>query len=72
MFDYVIVGGGSAGCVVAARLAEDPGVRVLLLEAGPDESTVDDVRVPAARHRLYRSRYDWNYGTRPQERRGAR
>jgi choline dehydrogenase len=68
VFDYVIVGGGSAGCVVAARLAEDPGIRVLLLEAGPDASAVDEVHVPAAYSRLFRSQYDWNYVTLPQER----
>ena len=72
MFDYVIVGGGSAGCVVAARLAEDPGIRVLLLEAGPDGSAVDEVRVPAAFSRLFRSQYDWNYVTVPQERANGR
>ena len=72
MFDYVIVGGGSAGCVVAARLAEDPGTRVLLLEAGPDAGAVEEVRVPAAYSRLFRSQYDWNYVTVPQERADAR
>jgi choline dehydrogenase len=72
VFDYVIVGGGSAGCVVAARLAEDPGTRVLLLEAGPDASAVEEVRVPAAYSRLFRSRYDWNYVTVPQERADGR
>jgi len=68
VYDYVIVGGGSAGCVVAARLAEDPGTRVLLLEAGPDASAVDEVTIPAAFSRLFRSQYDWNYVTLPQER----
>ena len=72
MFDYVIVGGWSAGCVVAARLAEDPGTRVLLLEAGPDAGAIEEVRIPAAYSRLFRSQYDWNYVTVPQERAGVR
>ncbi|HEY6495655.1 MAG TPA: GMC family oxidoreductase N-terminal domain-containing protein, partial [Trebonia sp.] len=71
MFDYVIVGGGSAGCVLAARLAEDPGVRVLLLEAGPDPDA-EEIRIPAAYSRLFQSRYDWNFVTLPQERADGR
>jgi choline dehydrogenase len=59
-FDYVIVGAGSAGCVLANRLSEDPSVQVLLLEAGP-EDTLDAIRVPAIFSSLFGSEVDWDY-----------
>jgi choline dehydrogenase len=62
MYDYVIVGAGSAGCVLANRLSEDPDVSVLLLEAGgPD--TNDLVHLPAAFPALYRTAQDWDHST---------
>lgn len=61
-YDYVIVGAGSAGCVLAHRLSEDPDCRVLLLEAGGPDSN-DFVHIPAGMAALFRSRDDWDLGT---------
>ncbi|HEV2450909.1 MAG TPA: GMC family oxidoreductase N-terminal domain-containing protein [Streptosporangiaceae bacterium] len=71
VYDYVIVGAGSAGCVLAARLSEDPETRVLLLEAGPPDDA-DEIRIPAAVNLLWKTAYDWDYSTVPQERAGGR
>lgn len=60
MYDYVIVGGGSAGCVLAARLSEDPDVRVCLIEAGPAD-TSPNIQVPVAAAKLFRTQLDWDY-----------
>lgn len=65
MYDYVIVGAGSAGCVLAARLTEDPDVRVLLLEAGPPDSS-QNIDVPLGFTRNFRTRYDWDLATHPE------
>ena len=62
----MIVGAGSAGCALAARLSEDPSTRVLLLEAGPSDR-VQEVSVPAAFSRLFKTERDWGYTTVPQE-----
>lgn len=66
MHDYVIVGAGSAGCVLASRLSEDPSARVLVLEAGPTDHK-REIRIPAAWTKLFRSEVDWNFTTVPQE-----
>lgn len=65
MFDYIVVGGGSAGCVVAARLTEDAAIRVLLLEAGGADRH-PFIHIPAAFSRLFKTAVDWQLHTEPQ------
>jgi choline dehydrogenase len=62
MYDYIIVGAGSAGCVLAARLSEDPDVSVLVVEAGPAD-TWDNVHIPLGVTALGHSAVDWDYST---------
>jgi choline dehydrogenase len=64
-YDYIIVGAGSAGCVLAARLTEDLRTRVLLLEAG-GEGGAKEIRIPAAFSKLFKTAVDWNYATEPE------
>lgn len=66
VFTHVVVGAGSAGAVVAARLTEDPSVSVLLLEAG-GPADADEVSIPAAFANLFKTRWDWNYQTAEQK-----
>ncbi|MDQ6638619.1 MAG: choline dehydrogenase [Pseudomonadota bacterium] len=71
-FDYVIVGGGSAGCVLAARLSENPFVRVCLIEAGPADKSVV-LHCPAGLALLARNgAFNWGFETVPQPGLGGR
>jgi choline dehydrogenase-like flavoprotein len=66
MFDYVVIGGGSAGCVLAARLSEDPAVNVALLEAGPVDSSVL-IHCPAGLALMAKVKgLNWGFETTPQ------
>ncbi len=58
-FDYVVVGAGSAGCVLAARLSEDGDASVILVEAGA-EDTQPEIHIPAAFPALFKSSWDWD------------
>src|SRR3954453_2143475 len=63
--DYVIVGAGSAGCILANRLTEDPGVRVVLLEAGGRDRS-PNIKIPAAFAPQFHTKLDWEYYTEPE------
>jgi choline dehydrogenase len=65
-FDYIIVGAGSAGCVLANRLSANPENSVLLIEAGGKDSKME-IHIPAGYAKLHRTEVDWGYYTEPQE-----
>jgi choline dehydrogenase len=65
-YDYIIVGAGSAGCVLANRLTENPGVTVLVLEAGGKDNSIF-MKMPLAWRQIWRGpRFNWNYTTEPE------
>src|ERR1700754_601845 len=64
--DYIVVGTGSAGSVLANRLSADPAASVVVLEAGPRDKN-RFIRIPAAFSKLFRSEVDWDYLTEPQK-----
>ena len=65
MYDYIVVGAGSAGCALASRLTERSDINVLLIEAGPPDRK-REIHIPAAFSKLFRSDVDWNFSTEPQ------
>jgi choline dehydrogenase-like flavoprotein len=64
-FDYIVVGAGSAGCVLANRLSLDPSVRVLLLEAGGNDRS-PNIKIPAAFAKQFHTKLDWDFATEPE------
>jgi choline dehydrogenase len=66
MFDFIVAGAGSAGCVLANRLTERSDTRVLLIEAGPADRKLE-IAIPAAFAKLFGSKVDWAFETEPEE-----
>jgi choline dehydrogenase len=64
-FDYIVVGAGSAGCVLANRLSADPSVRVLLVEAGGKDRS-PNIKIPAAFSKQFHTKLDWDFATEPE------
>ncbi|KAG5951610.1 hypothetical protein E4U53_002686 [Claviceps sorghi] len=62
-YDYVIIGAGAAGAVLANQLSEDEDVSVLVLEAGGDNTKVLETKIPLMFPKLYHGEYDWDYYT---------
>ena len=64
-YDYIIIGAGSAGCVLANRLSENPKNRVLLLEAGGPDTNLN-IHIPGAYLKVHKSKEDWGFWTEEQ------
>lgn len=66
-FDYIIIGGGTAGLTVANRLTEDADIKVLVIEAGQDRTNDPLVQIPGLVVGMYgKAEYDWNFNSTPQ------
>jgi len=66
VFDYIVIGAGGAGCVLASGLSENRECNVLLIEAGPPDRK-REIHMPAAFSKLFKTPLDWNFATEPQE-----
>ena len=64
-YDYIVIGAGSGGCAVAARLSEDPDASVLLVEAGGSNNKLE-VKAPLAFSQQFHGKLDWDYWTEPE------
>ena len=66
-YDFVVIGGGTAGLAVASRLAENPDLTVGILEAGNVADDVDDITIPGRAGRPLGGKFDWQFETTPQK-----